>query len=183
MAFSINEISAQLTGGGARPSKFQVQLINPGNGAGDVKFPFMCQAASFPNFTVGQIQVPYFGRKIKVAGDRVWGEWTTTIQNDEDFLIRNAMEEWGNKVNSFEGNLRTFGSSSPLDYKSQALVYQYSQTGTILRVGQFNGLWPMEIGPIELSWDATDQIETFQVTFCYDWFNVSGGSTGNAGGQ
>ena len=70
MAFNINEIKSQLALGGARPSLFQVTLTNPVNAAGDLKFPFMCRAAQMPASTLGMIEVPYFGRKIKIAGDR-----------------------------------------------------------------------------------------------------------------
>ena len=42
MAFNVNEIKAQLEFGGARPTLFQVQIINPADGAADIKstYPF-----------------------------------------------------------------------------------------------------------------------------------------------
>ena len=94
MAFNINEIKSQLVFGGARNSLFQVQITNPANGTGDLKVPFMVKAAQIPAATLGVIEVPYFGRKVRIAGDRTFAEWTVTVINDEDFLIRNAMEEW-----------------------------------------------------------------------------------------
>lgn len=180
MAFNINEIRSQLTSGGARPSLFQVRIQNPANSAGDIKVPFMVQTAQIPGSSLGTIEVPYFGRKIKLAGDRTFAEWTVTIINDEDFLIRNAMEQWSNNLNKFLGNTRVY--SSPLQYKSTAQVIQYSKTGVPIREYTFNGLYPQDITPIELDWNATDTLELFQVTFQYDWWEVSGGSTGNAGG-
>ena len=44
-------------------------------------------------------------------------------------------------------------------------------------------MWPIEVGAIELDWNTTDTIETFTVTFQYDWWEVDGGTTGNAGGN
>jgi len=114
MAFNINEIRSQLTLGGARPALFQVIMNNPVNAAGDAKLPFMAKAAQIPASTIGTIEVPYFGRKIKIAGDRTFAEWTVTIVNDEDFLIRNSMEEWMQSINSHLGNVRKFGAASPL---------------------------------------------------------------------
>lgn len=182
MAFNINEIRSQLTLGGARNTLFQVTIQNPANSVADIKVPFMVQAAQIPASSLGTIEVPYFGRKIKLAGDRSFAEWTVTVINDEDFLIRNAMEQWSNTINSLQGNLRGFGAASPLLYKAQAQVVQYSKTGVPIRTYQFNGIYPAEISAIDLDWNATDQIETFQVTFQYDWWEVSGGITGNAGG-
>lgn len=182
MAFNVNEIRSQLTLGGARASLFQVQFTNPANSVADLKVPFMVKAAQIPASTLGVIEVPYFGRKVRLAGDRVFADWTVTVINDEDFLIRNAMEQWSNSINSLQGNLRGFGAASPLLYKSTAEVTQFSKTGAPIRTYKFNGIFPTEISPIEMSWETTDAIEEFTVTFQYDWWEVSGGITGNAGG-
>lgn len=183
MAFNINDIRSQLTLGGARNSLFQVQFNNPVNSGADVKQTFMCRTAQIPDSTLGVIEVPYFGRRMKLAGDRTFGDWTVTVINDEDFLVRNALEEWSNALNSLQGNVRTLGSASPLLYKTTAEVTQFSKTGVPIRVYKFNGMFPSVISPIDLDWGATDQIEEFQVTFQYDWWEVSGGVTGLAGGS
>jgi hypothetical protein len=182
MAFNIQDIRSQLTAGGARNALFQVTIQNPVNALGDLKIPFMVRAAQIPASTLGTVEVPYFGRKIKLVGDRTFEPWTVTVVNDEDFLIRNALENWSNAMNSLQGNLRTTGTASPLNYKAQAQVTQYSKTGIPLRTYQFNGIFPTDIAAIDLDWNSTDQIEEFQVTFQYDWWEVLTGVTGNAGG-
>jgi hypothetical protein len=182
MAFNVNEIRSQLTLGGARQSLFQVTIQNPANGVADIKVPFLVKAAQIPASTLGTIEVPYFGRKIRLAGDRTFDAWTVTVINDEDFLIRNAMEQWSNQIQSLQGNLRTFGGASPLLYKAQAQVTQFSKTGVPIRTYNFNGIYPSDISAIDLAWDSTDAIEEFTVTFQYDYWEVSGGITGNAGG-
>lgn len=181
MAFNINEIKSQLTFGGAKASLFQVAITNPINGVADLKTPFMVQTAQIPEASMGVIEIPYFGRKVKVAGDRTFGEWTVTIINDEDFLIRNAMEQWMASINSHEGNVTQLGTSSASEYKAQAQITQYSKTGQALRTYNFNGLFPTSIAAIGMDWNTTDDIERFDVTFQYDWWNVSGGVTGDGG--
>ena len=181
MAFNINEIKSQLTFGGARNSLFQIQITNPANATADIKVPFLCKAGQIPASTLGMIEVPYFGRKVKIAGDRIFNEWTVTIINDEDFAIRNAMEEWSNSINGHETNLTSFGAASPNLYKSNATVQQFSKTGVALRTYQFNGIFPMEVSMIDMSWETVDTIEEFTVTFMYDSWEISGGTTGNAG--
>jgi hypothetical protein len=177
MAFNINDMRGQLTGGGARPSLFQVQITNPINGAGDFKVPFMVKASTLPASTIAPIEVPYFGRKIKVAGARTFETWSVTVINDEDFVIRNSMEQWMNSINSHIGNLRETGSSSPNAYKAQAQVTQFGKTGNIIREYQFNGLFPTSVSTIDVNWE-TDAIEEFTVEFQYDWWSISGGNTG-----
>ncbi|NDB84594.1 MAG: phage tail protein [Alphaproteobacteria bacterium] len=179
MAFAVNDIRAHLQLGGARPTLFQVRLTS--NFTSDLAniASFMIQASSLPGSNIPPIEVGYWGRKIKVAGDRVFDDWSVQVMNDEDFKVRHALELWHNKINSLGGNRNTTGSASPSNYKFQAEVSQYSKTGDVVRTYTFYGLFPTQISPIELNWDSTNQIETFQVNFAYDWFEVT--APGNTG--
>lgn len=183
MAFNINEIRSQLVKGGARPNLFYVQFDNPANSSADFKVPFLVQATEIPAASIGQVQIPYFGRTIKLAGNRVYPDWSVTVMNDEDFLIRNALEEWSNKINAFEQNIRTFGGSEPSRYKATARVTQLGKDGKALRTYRFNGIWPADISGIGLNWGENDTIEQFQVTFAFDWWDIEDSTTGNAGGS
>lgn len=58
---------------------------------------------------------------------------------------------------------------------------QFSKTGTPVRVYNFVGIFPTEVSAIEMDW-GTDAVSEFTVTFTYDYWEVSGGITGNAGG-
>jgi hypothetical protein len=183
MPFNITELKSALTFGGARQSLFQVFFSNPADGTGDQKQPFLCRAAGIPESTLGVIQIPYFGRKIPEAGDRpLFQPWQITVINDEDFLIRNAMETWHNRINSLEGNLRTFGTDSPSEYKIDARVVQYSRSGDTLREYTMKDAWPSQISPIRLDWNATDIIEEFNITFQFSDWQVTAGTTGDSGG-
>ena len=180
MAHNINELKSQF-GAGARPTQFLVTITNPINPVADIKTPISVKATQIPASTLGVIEMGYFGRKIKVPGDRTYAEWTTTIRVDEDFDIRDKLEEWSNSINAPERNIATQGAN-PLAYKSQAVVTQYSISGDEVRTYQLNGLWPSDISAIELDWDSNDTIEEFTVTWQFDSLEVVGGSTGFAGG-
>jgi len=170
MAFNINEFKSQLTGGGARPTLFQVQITNPILATADVKLSFMVKTAAIPGSSVGGFGVPYFGRIVKYAGDRVFEPWPVTVINDEDFAVRNAMEAWSNAINSHDSNTRAL----PQTYKSNGIVTQYSKDGRALRTYVFEGMYPSTIDSIPLSWAETDTIEEFGVTFEYDLWRVEG---------
>jgi len=184
--FSISDFKSNLQFGGARSTLFQVQLTAPPQLGLDIdlrKAPFLIKAANIPASNLGLIPVPYFGRVVKIAGDRTFDSWTVQVINDEDFKIRNALETWSNAINQMRGNTR-LGSAVNLSYKAQAQVTQYSKTGETLRAYTFEGLYPTNISSIDLSWSNTDQIEDFQVTFEYDnWVVASGGLTGTPGNQ
>ena len=182
MAFNGNDITSQLALGGARNALFEIRITNPANPVGDIKVPFMAKAGQLPPATLGVIEVPYFGRKLKIAGDRTYPEWTVTLINDEDLLIRNALEEWSNMINSFEGNKSKSSSASPLLYKSTAEIIQYSKDGTPIRTYKLHGVWPSEVASIDMAWESSDTIQEFPVILQYDYWEVSGGITGDAGG-
>lgn len=176
MPFNINEFKSQLVGGGTRPSLFQVQITNPILGAADFKIPFMVKTASIPSSTLGEYTIPYFGRLVKYAGDRQFEPWSVVVINDEDFAVRNAMESWSNSINSHISNTR----SLPIDYKSDAIVTQYGKDGTVLRVYNFQGMFPTQISEMAVGWDMSDQVQEFSVTFQYDLWTIAGGVTGNS---
>ena len=175
--FNVNEFQSQLFFGGARPSLFRVEIQNPVAPISNFKTPFMVQSAQIPEATLNVVQTSYFGRQIKFAGNRTFADWTVSIINDEDFLIRDGMEKWSNAINDLRTNLRSFSLRTTAQYKTNATVTQFSKTGTPLRTYNFIGLFPVSVGAIPLDW-ATDEIERFDVTFSYDYWEAGQGIIG-----
>lgn len=170
MAFNVDLFRGMLTGGGARNSHFDIIVTNPIDSSGDLQMKFKAMAASMPPDRIGEIAIPYFGRKIYEAGDREFSEWMVTVINDESFDIKNALERWHGALNHRVGNIRNAGAGiSGNSYKSTALVIQYSKSGVPLKAHKFTGIWPRELGEIELGWEMENQFERFQVTFRYDY--------------
>jgi hypothetical protein len=162
MAFNVNTFRNQFTGDGARPNLFEVLIPD----IAGPKLTFTCKAAQLPASTVGVIDVPYFGRQIKLAGNRTFADWTITILNDEDFEVRDALEERMSLINSHAGNeSELFGS-----YSFDAIVNQYGKTGDIIKTYNFVGMFPTEIGAIDLDWGSNDTIEEYTVTFAYQYW-------------
>lgn len=180
MAFNIANFKANFKGG-ARSSLFQVQLSNPVNLSADLQIPFMCRAADLPEVSNQEIPVYHFGRAVKFAGNRDIGPWSITVYNDEDFRIRNAMEEWSNAMNGFETNVSNFATGDPNLYKTAATVTQFSKTGLALRTYKFIGIFPTSISAIPLDW-GDERVEEFTVTFAVDYFYVESSITGDVAG-
>ena len=178
---NITEFRSRLTGGGARANLFEVGITFP-DGLGiderlvSDKIPFLVKAAEIPASNLGNIPVPYRGRVLPVAGDRTFDPWTVTIINDTDFQIRDAMEKWSNSINDLQ---TAQGSVDPAVYQRSALVKQLSREGSnpgdpekVLRTYNFEGIYPNTVSNIPLDFGATDQIEEFQVTFNYLFYEV-----------
>jgi hypothetical protein len=187
MPFNIASFKANgLVYGGARPALFNVFLaVPPALGIDQVsisKFTFVCTGAELPPAIVGAVDVGYFGRKIKVAGDRTFTDWTIDVNNDEDFAVRALFEKWSNGINRLVSNVRDPNLATE-EYKTDLEVVQYSKDGEIIRSYQIIGAFPTEISPIRLEWDMQNQIEKFNVTFAYDyWVPVVEASDKKAGG-
>lgn len=174
MAFRVQEFRAQMNYDGARPNLFQCDLTFPtlvsGSGA-QTKFTFMARAAQLPGTTVNQVSQFYFGRELKFSGNRTFPEWTVTIINDEDFVIRDAFEKWMSGLNSHVGNLRSIAfEKGDGGYQQDGFVTQFGKDGTIIKKIKFVGLFPIDVSPIELDWGANDTIEEYAVTFAYQWW-------------
>ena len=94
---NINDFKAKLAGGGARANQFKVTMPFPGYAqvGGEIEdLAFLCTATSIPSMTVANVNVPFRGRAIKIAGDRTIPAWSITVLNDTNFKIRNAFERW-----------------------------------------------------------------------------------------
>ena len=187
---NIQEFRSRMTGGGARSNLFEVEITFPENigiseSSVSDKVPFLVKAAEIPASNLGNIPVPYRGRVLPIAGDRTFDPWTVTVINDTDFLIRDAMEKWSNSINDIQ---TAQGSINPEVYQTSARVFQKSREGNgpsdtekDLRVYKFEGIYPNVVSSIPLDFGATDQIEEFQVTFNYLFYEVqtAGGLTLN----
>ena len=170
---NINDFKAVLKGGGARANQFQVTLPFPGFAAvgGETRvMSFLCKATHLPGMTLGEVPVPFRGRNLYIAGDRVFDTWTTTIFNDTDFLIRNAMERWMNEINAMSDNS---GLENPSDYQVDAFVDQLDRAGQVIKSYTFRGMWPLTIANIDVAYETNDAIETFDVTYRYQFFETN----------
>jgi hypothetical protein len=173
MAFSVNEFRSQMVGDGARPNLFEVSMPFPAFSLpanAQTKLTFMCKTAQLPGATLGVVPVQYFGRELKFVGNRTFTDWTISVINDEDFIVRNAFERWMNGINSHNLNVRNPLALAPGGYTVDGDVRQFGKKGDLLKRYKFVGLFPTDITPIDVDWGSNDTIEEFSVTMSYQWW-------------
>ena len=186
---TISEFKSRLLGGGARPNLFEVELTAmPASVAlpwQAERFGFLCKAAQLPGMNIANIDVPFRGRIFKVAGDRTIDNWTITVINDEDFLYRNAFEEWTQQIAALDDNM---GSTNPSSYMVNAKVFQLGRgselsstnnggdTNVVLKEYEFIDIFPINVGQIDVSYENTDTIEEYTVEFAVQSYKVKGAS-------
>lgn len=179
MAIStISAITSQLKSG-ARPNLFNVAVTAPAGMVTGVTLPtnanLLCKAAQAPAYTIGMIEVPFRGRRIKVPGDRTFAEWTATFIVDEGYAIRQYFESWANGIKArdfISGSLRTIGTNN-VDYYGTIDVTQLSDEDKLVRKYSLKDVFPTDVSQIDVSYDTTDALMEFTVTFQYHYFTAS----------
>ena len=181
---TISDFKSRLSGGGARPNLFEVELAFPNAVAIDndvlQKSRFLVKAAALPASTIAPIDVPFRGRILKIAGDRTFETWTITVLNDTDFSIRSAFEKWMNIINKMSD---ATGIVDPEAYQKDATVKQLDRDGSVLRSYKFWDIFPTNISTIDLSYETTDTLEEFTVELQVQWWEAYRGSSLSAGGE
>ena len=180
----ISDFKSKLTGGGARPNLFEVELAFPNAVAieNDVlqKARFLVKAAALPSSTINPIEIPFRGRILKIAGDRTFETWTITVINDVDFVIRSAFEKWMNVINKLDD---ATGLQNPDEYQKDAMVHQLDRDGGILRSYKFWDIFPTNLSAIDMSYETTDTLEEFTVEMQVHFWEAFKGSSSAAGGE
>lgn len=168
---NIDQFKSRMQFGGARPNFFQVELAFPtlvpvGNEV-TREASFLAKGAQLPGVTTEIVELPFRGRTMKLAGDKVFEEWTVTILNDNDFLIRDALEQWSNLMQSHQLNT---GPAGPIEYMADLKVHQLDRKHNKIKTYTFIDAFPTVIAPIELSYDSTNEIEEMEITFEYQYW-------------
>lgn len=159
----LTDITKAYVGGDlARPNLFEVEIPFMGK-----DFKFKCKAASMPSGVVEPIPVSYQNKKLKLAGDRTYEDWTITVYNDTDHNARQQFIAWQNLAQAMDRNI---SGEAPTSYKKEATIRQLDRKGAATRSYTMYGIWPTNIAELQLSWDQSNEVETFEVTMSLDWW-------------
>ena len=182
--FNITKLKGALKKGGARPSLFEFTVSGGAAGQDYPEMKYFCQVSALPPLTVTPIEKMYFGRTVKIPGDIVFGDLTTTIYQTEAGTERFGIEKWMDKINGHVDNKSTLETESGNfmgKYSAVGKLIQYSKAGGAaankLSTVEFVDLWPQTVSEIALSYDTASDIEQFDVTWSYNHYKVKIQST------
>lgn len=165
MSLNVYKFRSQLKDGGARPNLFRVIMNFPSWVSGPTEqASFLVKTAQFPASTVGKIEVPFRGRQIPYPGDRTYEDWTVRVINGTDFAVRDAMIKWHNGINGLSTNI---GIIPPDDVIADMKVQQLDKQERVIKSVDIRGAFPLTVGSIDLSFDTTNSVEEFDLTFAY----------------
>jgi hypothetical protein len=170
---SINNIK-NAVGLGVRPNLFRVSFAGGLTASNTSDLAFLVKAAALPGSTVGLIEVPHVaGRRLIIAGDRTFADWTTTVINDSGFVVRRQLEEYQKRFVTTDYSTTTIGDRNSAGVLATVTVEQLDGTGAVLRSYKLQNCFVTDISTIDLSYDTTDAIEEFTVTWAFDFYTVA----------
>ena len=140
---------------------------------------YLTHRASIPQFRTSDIEVNYRGRKVHEAGEKEFEPWSCNVYNDEGFRIRRVLEKWDNIIHHPSV---IAGLTMPSAYKGQVIVQQLDRNNSILREYTLYGAYVSSIGQIDLDFSTGSEIETYEVSFVYDYFEVTYDRNATTGG-
>jgi len=159
---TINQFKANLVGAGPRNNRFEVFIPRTGS-----RIQFLCKTAALPGQVIEPLEMKYKGLTVKLAGDRVFENWTVGIYNDTEFSARTAIEAWMADIVPLDSSVGPVGYEYMVD---KAAVSQLGRDDSVIATYEFFNMWPTNLGAIELDTEGGDAIEVFDVEFCYSHF-------------
>ena len=178
MAFDLSTFQTALASGGARPSLFELEISGTPAGVSDpslANVKYFCNVSALPPLTVTPIERQYFGRTVKIPGDIVYGDLSTTIIMTEASTQRSELEKWMNEINGTISIEMKSGHNTSNGFAGTVKLKQYGKSGstTPIHTVEFVDCWPNTIGEIALSYDTASDIEQFDVTWSYNYYTFA----------
>ena len=177
MSFSLDEFKGSMAstnwGGFTRNNLFEIEMGFPAKlGAGETQkqntVKYLARAAQIPSYTQGNVEVPFRGRTLKIAGDRTYEPWTVTFMNDQKQIARNIFEKW---VSLIQGNEYNFSAKSDDKLFGNAVcsllnrVVKDGEDYKVLRSYKLYDIWPSSVSAVDLDWGNNDAVQEFTVEF------------------
>ena len=151
----------------ARKFMFKVNQIGPLTDTSDLIY---ITTATLPGRTVVNKQVKFMGLNFNIPGTVVYDgsdSWQVTFRCDEAHNIRRKILAWQDEIFSIQRSGMLFGTP-----RNQVAEFQLMTKSRAQKYSSytFYGIYPTKVGEIE--YDITDdgEVQTFQVTFAYQFW-------------
>lgn len=180
MAFTISEFRSAFPKGIARPNLWDASLsvVNSSIGNSTQYFKFRCEKAEIPGRTIATLDDVGSGPPLKFPYDVNYNDMEITIICGNDMEERKYFEKWIDYIVRPGTNSR---GSNP------GLVRYYSNfaRGNTLKLRQIDeqssttieytlkDVYPIQVGPMNLSWEEVNTYQRFNVTLNYRYYEYN----------
>ena len=178
MATSITDFRGAFNG--VRPNRFSISGSFPQDLQSSIpftRFDVYCKATQLPGSSIGVIPVPWMGRVTKFSGERTYADWTIQVydssSSSED--LRSAFELWIEYMDGRDNHIIRYNQTAIWKVFFQDITNAVSTQGNPDASGakktvSLVNCFPVDISPIDLSYDLVDTFAEFTVTLAYDYW-------------
>lgn len=173
MAQTIENFKTNFSGG-TRKNRFRVTGNFPYGGGFNI---FQVLTASLPQNNLYVVEYDYRGRKLKLPGDRTYGDqgnslWVVDILDDvntNETQLWSKFHNWSNTINDHLENEGT--QTNPSSYKANGWVVDQLDLNctNVIKTVKLYGCWPLLVDKIDLDMRVPNQYVTFRVIFSFDY--------------
>lgn len=146
-----------------------------------VRIPFLdsdevvtcfAKSSTLPNYKISKVEVAFQTQTLQFASTAEFDHsWAVNFLVDSGHAIRNKLIGWMSRA--YDPSILRNGA--PNEYKvDNVQIHQLDRTSNTVVAYQFVGLFPEEVGNIEVSHSVAEP-EAFDVTFSYDYWTMGGG--------
>jgi hypothetical protein len=166
---------------GVRPNRFTINGNFPsGTGLSAPELSIYCKATQLPGSSIGVIPVPWMGRVVKFSGERSYADWTLQIYDSSIAAneLRAGFEKWIELMDGRDTHKINYSKVEPwtITYMDMNGTESGQGNPTGNRQIKLNNCFPVDISPVDLSYDAVDTFSEFTVTMAYDFWESHSGS-------
>lgn len=181
---SINQIAANLGGGIAKPSRYAVYFSPPRVLANENMgyLLFRTLNTELPGQNINVINVKPHGignpRSMPTAFN-IYPYLGVNFMASQDLreyaLFSRWMDNIVKKPNVKSENTRGFHLANyQRDYACSISIVLYDEEGNSVYEAFFKDCWPVQLEPVDLNWDNTNQLLTFRVQFAFtSWYDYT----------
>jgi hypothetical protein len=154
----------------ARPTRFTFEIAGMPYDY-NTRLVRNCQSISMPGRSLFSSPVKVYGPPNEYVYEANYAnELQVTFRVGEDMFERDFFEQWMNSAIS----IRSMDLSYPDDYVTSMKIYQLDRLDNYLYCSELYNVFCKNIGDMEFSSDASDQIQTVTVTLSYAEYQVIG---------
>lgn len=158
---------------GVRGNRFRIFGKFPGGGnATNNDFEFYARAASVPGSAIGIIPVGYKGRPVKFSGERTYTDWAVQVYDSSVADIRGRLEAWIESMDSRNDHEINYNLVEDWEVHYQDMSGSVSNSNYNKKIKLIN-CFPVDLSPIELSYDTPDTFAEFTLTLTFDYWKYN----------
>lgn len=172
---AISKLKGQI-GRVARPNLWTAQLYTASTiGEAPETFNFRCEKTLIPGRTVATVDDTGSGPALKLPYEVNYADIDITIICSTDMIERKFFENW---IDSIITSSAISGKAGLLKYHNEYArgnkmnLSQIDESGDELITYSLIDVYPIQISPMNLSWEETNTYQRFDVTLSYRYYEI-----------